>query len=758
MRVGLHQRSLEYFKKTFLVFTAISLSIASVPFTAASTHAAPVTGFNPGRIIDDGVFVDFGRMSPGNIQYFLNVQGINCSNGEAPCLKSYTEGGRSSAQIIYDAAQEFQINPQVLLVTLQKEVGLVTISQPGAWRYRTAMGYGCPDSSPGVCNSQYFGFTNQIRWAARMFRAIMNASPTWYTPYVVGNNYIQWHPNSGCGGTNVYIQNRATQALYNYTPYQPNQAALNAGYGNGDGCSSYGNRNFYQYFKDWFGLPQQSSIVRSPSSETYYLLTNNKKFAIANGDILYAYGLESAPLSVVSDAYLATISDGGMLNTIYTIPGDNTVFMADGGKKYGIPSGEYCTRWGLACGDANIQKEIGPEIAGLLKDGGVIQPIMRFQNHYYLMVNGKKQHFLTPGALSERGYTLDASIPIINWTNATREEDISLPQNNSFLKFGSNSAIYLYSGNQFFSIPDYETYTSWAGLAPLSINDSTSRYTVTPPSVAGELNTLITNNGTNSLIGQTSIFSLPLSNPSSPPLDLITFPQLSALLSGKANVSIDDTKAVGLPNGSIQGIRGGELRPIPSMTDLWLNYEERNIIGVPSGISRAYPTGKLNLTPGRVFKPTDSGAMYIYGADRSLWALGSPSELTSVLKWTNDVVTAPFSSVDFTDIKIFPQIIKVNTVPYYVYPSGWLQRIPSGSITDSSKIPPIDGNLVKKLGFNTNDIGFIQFDNGTIFKVTPTNIRSVPTMSSYNSNGGNPSNTVKLPLKALSLFNVGSSL
>src|SRR5699024_261440 len=39
-------------------------------------------------------------------------------------------------------------------------------------------------------------------------------------------------------------------------PYQPNRAALNAGYGTGDGCSAYGNRNFYNYFTDWFGSTQ----------------------------------------------------------------------------------------------------------------------------------------------------------------------------------------------------------------------------------------------------------------------------------------------------------------------------------------------------------------------------------------------------------------------------------------------------------------------------------------------------------------------
>jgi hypothetical protein len=168
-------------------------------------------------------------------------------------LKDYSESGKSAAQIIYDVSQEFIINPQVLIVLLQKEQGLITDTWPLSTQYKTATGYGCPDTAP--CDSQYFGLTNQLRWSGRMFRAIMNNSSSWYTPYILGNNYIQYSPDSSCGGSTVNIQNRSTQALYNYTPYQPNQGALNAGWGTAP-CGAYGNRNFYLYFTSWFGNTQ----------------------------------------------------------------------------------------------------------------------------------------------------------------------------------------------------------------------------------------------------------------------------------------------------------------------------------------------------------------------------------------------------------------------------------------------------------------------------------------------------------------------
>lgn len=256
-----------------LISFAIVLSIVITAALGQSTHAAPVTGFNAGRIIDDSVFINANALNINQIQSFLNSKVPVCdTNGTQAseygggtraqwgaanygqstftCLRDYSEGGKGAAQIIYEASQDFQINPQVLLVLLQKEQGLVTDTWPLNIQYRSATGYGCPDTAP--CDSQYYGLTNQVRWSARMFRAIMNNSSTWYTPYLLGDNFIQYSPNASCGGSTVTIQNRSTQALYNYTPYQPNAGALAAGWGQAT-CGAYGNRNFYLYFTEWFG-------------------------------------------------------------------------------------------------------------------------------------------------------------------------------------------------------------------------------------------------------------------------------------------------------------------------------------------------------------------------------------------------------------------------------------------------------------------------------------------------------------------------
>ncbi|MFP3589493.1 hypothetical protein SCB29_38725, partial [Paraburkholderia sp. SIMBA_055] len=82
--------------------------------------------------------------------------------------------------------------------------------------------------------------------AKQLRRYSIDPTFNWYP--VGKESRVKYHPNSACGTTGVTIQNKATAALYYYTPYVPNKAALAAGYGTGDSCSSYGNRNFVNYY------------------------------------------------------------------------------------------------------------------------------------------------------------------------------------------------------------------------------------------------------------------------------------------------------------------------------------------------------------------------------------------------------------------------------------------------------------------------------------------------------------------------------
>ena len=279
-----------------LLATLATVALLLAGALVSSTPATAVTGadFNPGHIVSDAVFYDAGAMNEGQIQAFIDTKGARCSaTAGNTCLKNYRETtnlipadtyckayqgapSESAAQIIAKVAAACAINPQVLLVTLQKEQGLVTSTagKPAA-TYRRAFGYGCPDNVGGWCDPSYSGFFVQIQRAARQFQ-VYKARPTSYS-YVAGRvNTILRHPNAACGTDQVFIQNQATAALYIYTPYVPNAAALSAGYGTGDSCSSYGNRNFFLYFSDWFG---STGLVLSPFIWDWYQVPANRAAA-----------------------------------------------------------------------------------------------------------------------------------------------------------------------------------------------------------------------------------------------------------------------------------------------------------------------------------------------------------------------------------------------------------------------------------------------------------------------------------------------
>lgn len=289
-------------KHTTIIKVAALLVVATLVVVVgwlslqSTSRAADLSKFDPGNIMSDAVMSNKVSMSVQQIQNFLNSKNA-CNNtnthmaawyphlqytirdGKFVCMAQDTFNGESAAQIIWQAAQDYSINPQVLIVLLEKEQGLISDTWPNHVQYRTATGFGCPDTAP--CESQYFGLKNQIRLAASMFRAVLNGG---WSNYPVGQTYVQYHPNAACGGTTVSIQNRATSALYRYTPYQPNRAALNAGYGKGDDCSAYGNRNFYALFTDWFGSTQVNPSFISFDKHTWLRIkSTTSKVNLATG-------------------------------------------------------------------------------------------------------------------------------------------------------------------------------------------------------------------------------------------------------------------------------------------------------------------------------------------------------------------------------------------------------------------------------------------------------------------------------------------
>ena len=309
-------------KRSLVLGLFVFMTVATFSFfftrNMGNASAVDLSQFKAGNIMSDVVMRNYNSMSESDIQAFLKAKGscdVSLSawrsklagspvgnysevyppytwhvvNGKFVCLADENINGESAAHIIYQAAQDYHINPQVLIVLLQKEQGLITDGLPNSFQYRSATGYGCPDTAK--CSSTYYGFKNQVRNAASLFNTVLSGG---WTNYPVGWNEIRYSPNAACGSSRVYVENLATSALYRYTPYQPNAGALAAGTGTA-ACGAYGNRNFYIYFSDWFGSTQFIAGRGVNDNELYMGEKESDKAALAEDNAYnitrYQYGV-----------------------------------------------------------------------------------------------------------------------------------------------------------------------------------------------------------------------------------------------------------------------------------------------------------------------------------------------------------------------------------------------------------------------------------------------------------------------------------
>lgn len=350
-----------------LVTVPSPASADDAPVLSASPRvalSANLAEFSPGNIISNEVFFDSTTMTASQIDTFLRAQVPTCRSGYV-CLKDFRQdtptrgadaycdaytgaANEPAASIIFKVAQACKMNPQVLLVTLQKEQGLVQHTWPSDWRYTIAMGQGCPDTAE--CDSKYYGFFNQVYGAARQFQ--IYSANRYFTYYAPGKTWnILYNPNSGCGSSPVYIANQATSNLYYYTPYQPNAAALRAGYGEGDGCSAYGNRNFFNYFTDWFGSTQiaRSALVKLSTDATVWLISAGKRWHIANFEDYSELSRVFGGATVVPQTYISAAQYAGDAGSVLRDPVSGGIYLIQGGARHRILDCETAADLGASC-------------------------------------------------------------------------------------------------------------------------------------------------------------------------------------------------------------------------------------------------------------------------------------------------------------------------------------------------------------------------------------------------------------------------
>ncbi len=256
--------------RSFLVIASAMLLLATAVFATGSHEAtAAPRAFDRNMVLANSVFDSVNTMNADQIQAFLDRYPNSClRNHRAPVPQAYSEYGPAgrAADVIRAAATLWKVNPQVILVTLEKEQSLVTGGAGCAsWRYWSAMGYGCPDggaqyaypslgiTSTCVSNINWAGFSAQVNrgtWQLQFNRQRAEGNLDWnnssnvpnYGFYTEGmrrdhaNAPLIYHDGwATIDGQRVYMTNGATATLYTYTPH------LSA------------NQAFYNLFTNWFG-------------------------------------------------------------------------------------------------------------------------------------------------------------------------------------------------------------------------------------------------------------------------------------------------------------------------------------------------------------------------------------------------------------------------------------------------------------------------------------------------------------------------
>lgn len=437
-----------------------AFQVSTAPPPAAV--AADGRDFKPGNIISDAVFYNSSAMTAAQVQSFLNARVPSCRTGYT-CLKDFrqttgsqparSEGcaayaGRSNetaATIISRVASACGINPQALIVLLEKEQSLITDTWPTDRQYRSATGYGCPDTAD--CDANYYGFFNQVYHAAWQFKKYQ-ARPL-DRGYIAGrNNTILWHPNTGCGSSSVFIENQATAGLYVYTPYRPNAAALNNLYGTGDGCSSYGNRNFWRIFTDWFGPTTGGpapAIVRADGQSAVYLVNGSTKHHISADDypaLLEAFG----PRQIVSKAYVDGLSTGKAASRFLRNTSTGVIAFVAEGQTHRFPNCDLVALWGSSCGDGYL--DVGAALFGRTSVGREMTKFAKAADGQAYMLEGQTRYRMVGSAAPtafNKGVSPYAPVMSAGWLGRFANGR-ALVGPGTFVKLANESEVYFIDG------------------------------------------------------------------------------------------------------------------------------------------------------------------------------------------------------------------------------------------------------------------------------------------------------------------------
>lgn len=422
-------------------FLALVLSAAFVLSLLPGATAS--ASFDKDLLIDDTIFSNKNAMSAAQINAFLNARSFSCiseENGfEAKEPVGYNPDDGflygdyvSAGEVIYAAAQAYDLNPRVLIATLQKEQSLASASSSyclngSEHKYAAAMGYGCPDSGSSysytgislyrrngtvhsktgttcVNSARKAGFSQQIIYAAWLLKfgqqrsqgntdwAIIRGNwdnsddleSCYSGPMTRGNHQVCpsgstvfYDGYRTIDGVKTYMGTGATAALYWYTPH------------------FHGNENFVEIYESWFGPTKGTPLFRVGDTAPVYILgANNDYYHITSQAVLKAYGYGNTVSGVkkVSAGFLDGKTFSGTLPYLARFEGPE-IYMISKGRAHHFTSQAMLNTYGFVIGD---EARLQASAKAYYLDAEVIQPTVKNDDgpQVYSVEDGKKRHII----------------------------------------------------------------------------------------------------------------------------------------------------------------------------------------------------------------------------------------------------------------------------------------------------------------------------------------------------------------------------
>lgn len=742
----------------------VGLSVAQPAEPAA---AADARDFNPGNIITDALFFDGNSMNAGQVQSFLNSQLSSCRSGYT-CLKDYVQatpgraavagrcaayagsGAESAASIIAKVGAACGISQKVLLVMLEKEQSLVGDTWPSARQYRSAMGYGCPDTAD--CDANYYGFFNQVYAAALQFQNYAGNPTRWN--HIAGRvNAVRFNPNAACGSSQVFIQNQATAGLYNYTPYQPNASALANLYGTGDGCGAYGNRNFWRLYTDWFGSTTgPSNLLRTTDNATVYLISGTKKYQVNGQQMLTAL----APLGqvgYVSQSYLDKYTTAQAVGRIMRAP-NGTIYFFDAGIKLPFGSCTMVADYGGACADTGYVQLTDAQVATFVTGPAMTSVTGTREGGRYAIKSGGKREVLDARSQAEAGYgagfnvLTEAGLSDLPLGNPIARDSVFATER------GTSNTSLLSGGARYAADSSTSSALNLPAKVAGSLSSASLRKYSSPSAFIGVVRAgsgpsqILATNGRYEWTGDPGAAFLNAVTVSQEFVDV--FPKLGSIGEGSFVKSSQ--------NSSVGVIAGSSIRPVASWPALVALAGSANpaIVTVPPSVVSRFSTGGTILAPSSLVRSASNGTIYLIDG------LTGKIPLSSFDPATEMGVTG-YSTVSQASLDGYTTSNSVLGYGVtcggrnYVAAAGQLHEVTAAM---ANRYPftflPLTDLSCAQLGIGTAAGSFIRTENGSIFLLENGQKRPVTSMARYAALGGTPDGYLSVSSAFAVLFTTGA--